>query len=181
MDVAQTNQRAEVPDNQLFERDLQLVARVVVAVDVPPNAGAAEQLHVVTACEQTDVVDLWHAGREKLNRAREQIVAVDSRERVVEGAVDLVQIQVRCGSAGRKPARTVRRSVDGLDEPVKLVGGTSPGREDRPLRADVDDADTVMGVETVSALRGRCRATPREGRAVPNANACSTSGGKAKS
>jgi uncharacterized cupin superfamily protein len=33
-------------------------------------------------CEQADVIDLWHAGREELNRAREQIVAINTRERV---------------------------------------------------------------------------------------------------
>ena len=65
-----------------------------MTIDVATDAGAPEQRYVVMASEQADVIDLRYAGREELDRAREQIVTVDARERVVEGAVDLVKVEV---------------------------------------------------------------------------------------
>ncbi len=117
-------------------------------VDVPADSGACQQAHVVTACEQADVVDLRHSGRPELQRPREQVAVIIAGQRVIEGAIDLVQVHIgRCVS-GCPPRRPAAIDMNGLDEPVELRGAKQPwpGAICR-ISADIDDADPVVGVK----------------------------------
>jgi hypothetical protein len=157
----------------------------VVAVDVAAHAAApAEQRHVVLAGQQAHVVHLRHAGQEELDRARQQVGALVAAQRVEEGAVHLVQVQVRRGGvpvACRLWPRLLAwmRSTSWSSSCRRhqaRVAGAVGG-----VGADVDDADAVVRVEHGQRI-GRAHADPAPQRlGVPKNSACSTSGGSAKS
>src|SRR4051812_1114699 len=95
--VAEPDRREEVPDDGPPQRRIDLVARVAVPVDVPADARAPEQVDVVLPREQAHVVDLRDPRREELEEAGEQVAPVVPAQRVVEGAVDLVQVEIARG------------------------------------------------------------------------------------
>jgi len=64
--VAQPDQLAELRDDGSAQRAEQLVAAVVMPVDVPADTCPAQQLDIVAAREQTDVIDLRYARHEQL-------------------------------------------------------------------------------------------------------------------
>jgi hypothetical protein len=85
------------------ERLLQFVGRIIVAVDVAPNAGAAQEIRVIVACEQPDVVDLRDSWKAALNRARDQVLGIVTAERVVEVSSDAVPVEHRTCSGPVNP------------------------------------------------------------------------------
>ena len=95
MRVAQANELAEPAHHRGRERALDLLTRVVVPIDVAPDARAREQVHVVRAAEQPDVVDLRNAGQEELDRARCEIRLGVASTGVEVRAVDLIEVEVR--------------------------------------------------------------------------------------
>ena len=144
----------ESPHDRTVEGLEYLGGGVVVAIDVTAHTGRSEQFHVVRAGEETDVVDLGGPRQEELDRPRREVALVVASECVVEGAVDLVEIEVRGGGAGGGPAGAAGVLVDGLDQVVDLLGREQPG----PARiagidADIDDPDAVVGVEHVDRIR----------------------------
>src|SRR5205814_2265791 len=88
----------------------------------------------------------------------------------------------------RKPAQvvrvvdgdTLRLRVDGLEEPVRLIGINTPESVDprRPVEclgkeASAKTAELLRGVQTVEVEPDRCRT-----RATPTRGCCSTSGSR---
>ena len=82
-----------------------------------------------------------------ISRASRYAVVVRA-ERVVEGAVHLVEVEVGGGRAGRLPGRPAAVVVDRLDQRVDLLGPEQPGlRRDGGRRPTSIDADAVVRVE----------------------------------
>ena len=163
MRVAQPDQLAELRDDGPAQRGEQLVVAVVMPIDVAADACAAEQLEIVFAREQADVIDLRYAGHEELqSRAR-----AGSRDRRARAR------RRRCSSPGRdRGSMPPRRSRAGSRrrcsrESISTSrsssrGGTRPGSVGiAALRADVDDADAVVRVEHRQRIaRANARASP---------------------
>src|SRR4030095_15107241 len=89
-----------------------LAGRVVVTVDVPPDARTPEQLDIVAAREQADVVDLRDSRHKTLDGACDQILVVATAERVVERAVDLRRVHVARHAAAGQTTLAVAPLVD---------------------------------------------------------------------
>ena len=154
MRVAQPNQRAKLLHDRTLEGVAQLVAPVVVPIDVAADAGTREQLEIVLTREQADVVDLRNARREELDRAREQIVAIVARRERRRRCSSLIEIEVRCGGARREPARAAavaRGSLRRAGRARRAARGRA--RSGRRVRADVDDADAVVRIEHRQRIR----------------------------
>ena len=98
-----------------------------MAVDVATDVGPGEQLEVVGTGECADVVDLWDAWCEELDDARRQVLVVVC-DGVVEGGVDLVEVEVGGGVAGREAGYAAGTFMDSLDQGVDLIGGEQTGR-----------------------------------------------------
>ena len=120
----------------------------MVAVDVAAHAAGFQQRHVVLAGQQAHVVHLRNAGQEELDRARDQVGAVVAAQRVVEGAVDLVQVQVAGGRAGGR--RPVRRGPQ--HQPPAGPAGRVAGQGGRAVRADRAGTRGGGAAERKSAL-----------------------------
>lgn len=78
--------------------------------------------------QETDVIDLRNTGREKLDCAGDEVVVVVAAERVVIGAIHLIEIQVRSCRACCPTALPLRTPVDLLDQIVDCLRFQSPGR-----------------------------------------------------
>ncbi len=128
---------------------VQFRRRVVVAIDVPANACAAQQVEIVRPRQQSAVVDLWHAGSEELEGARNQIFVVTRAEGIVKGAIDLVKIEVAGRGAGGLAARALAALVNRFDEGVDLFGRKQAGQLVLLIsgRADIEHADSIVRVE----------------------------------
>jgi hypothetical protein len=85
-----------------------------------PTPLRLQQRHVVLAGQQAHVVHLRHAGQEELDGARDQVGAIVAAQRVVEGAVHLVQVEVAGGRAGGLAALAAAVGVDHLHQLVEL-------------------------------------------------------------
>ena len=70
----------------------------MVSIYVAADAVRGEQLHVVGAREKADVVHLRNARHEELHRSGDQIALLVAAERVVERAVDLVQVEIEAAA-----------------------------------------------------------------------------------
>ena len=170
-----------------MECGVDLVAAVVVPVDVAPDAAARQQLEAVFSRQQAHLVDLRHAGPEDMDRARHEVGLVVTAEGAVEVAVDLDQIQVAGGCAFGLAAGAAAAGVDAPDEVVELARR----HQARPARAvgarSAGSAPISMMPmptwvsSTVSALAGRIAIQRLSGPAVAANSACSASGGSAKS
>ena len=125
-------------------------------VDVAAHSRPRQKLHIVDSREQTGVVDLRNAGGEELDRTRQQILVVATAERVVEGAIDLVQIEVAGGGPGSFSALPGAALVNGLDQRVDGLGRQQPGARVGVscVRADIDHADAVVCIEYRDRISG---------------------------
>src|SRR6185369_7706672 len=104
MHIPDPQQREQRLNDRTRQFLVQLIGLVMVPIDVAPDASAAEQLQVVAACEQTDVVDLRDSRHEALNRSRDEVLDVLAAERIVERAVDLRRIDIARRTTACAPA-----------------------------------------------------------------------------
>ena len=93
--VPQPDEVDDAPDDGPIQGRLDLVRRVVVAVDGATFAGPLDGSVVVLAGEQADVVDLRDAAGEELDGPRRDVAVVVAAERRVVGAVELVDVDRR--------------------------------------------------------------------------------------
>ena len=135
----------------------QFIRRVVVAIDVAPDTGASQQVHVVGAGQQADVIDLRDARHEALNRARDEVLGVAAAERVIERAVDLRRIDIAGASPLASTALAAAALMDRVDQRVDVALAAarpcSPGRRARRSTSATPMPSCVSS--TVTALRGR--------------------------
>ena len=129
--VAETDQFEKRAHDRALQLIVQFGGRVVVAIDVAADAGAAQQVEIVRSRQQTGVIDLRHAGREELKGARNQIFVVACAEGIVKSAIDLVQIEIAGRGAGGLAARALAAFVNRFHEGIDLFGRQA-GREVRP-------------------------------------------------
>src|SRR5438045_5783661 len=119
MPVAEPDQFQQPSHNRTLKRRSDFAGCVVVPVDVAAHSRPRQKLHIVDSREQTGVVDLRNAGGEELDRTRQQILVVATAERVVEGAIDLVRIEVAAGGPGSFSALPGAAPVNGRDQRVE--------------------------------------------------------------
>jgi len=77
--VAESDEIDQGTHNGPRELSVDLLAAVVVTINVPSFAGPAQLFHVIPAGEEADVIHLWNAGSEELNRARNQVLRLRGR------------------------------------------------------------------------------------------------------
>src|SRR5207253_9037088 len=99
-----------------------LLPRIVVTVNVASHAGAAQEIHVVRAGQQSYIVDLWYAWREEVQRSCEQILPIAAYKRIVKSAIDLIQVEVVRSCACCLMAVVMTALMDGFDELVDFFG-----------------------------------------------------------
>lgn len=118
MFVAEADQFQQVPGNRSGEGFLHFAPTVVVPIDVPTHRYLRQEIHIIAARQQTDVIDLGNARRKELNGTRNQIVTIISAQSIIIGAVDLIQIKVRRRVPGRAPAQTTTFLVNCFNQAV---------------------------------------------------------------
>jgi hypothetical protein len=101
---------------------MDLFAAIVVAVDISSHARAAQEIHVVRAGEQSDVVDLRYAWHEQLQRSCDQILVIALSKCVVKSAIDLIKVEVVRSGAGCLLALVVTALMNRFDERVDFFG-----------------------------------------------------------
>src|SRR6185312_15018551 len=107
MGVPQPDEPEQVLHERLLQRPLDLAAGVEVAIDVAPDARLGQQLHIIAA------------------------------NRIVESAVDLINIQIGGGCAGGETTLSGAVEVNALDELIELRRWNEPRRTTlRSVRAD---------------------------------------------
>src|ERR1700690_1550433 len=149
MAIAEADQREQILDDGPLELRLDFGARIVVAIDVAADTGTCQQLHVVVSGQQSDVINLWNSGQEKLDRTGEQIAALIAADRIEECAVDLVEVEIGGCSSGRLAALAVAALVNALNQFIDLLGRyqARPRTAVGWIGADIDDADAIVGIE----------------------------------
>src|SRR5690348_9784377 len=120
MRVPETNEPDQVLHHGFLQGLFDLPWRVEMPVDVAPDPRFCQQLHVIVAGEQADVIHLGNPRQKELDRTSEQIAEVIATHRIVKGAVDLVQIQIRGGCTRCETTLSAAVQVDLLDELLEL-------------------------------------------------------------
>ena len=139
MGVAQPHKFKQLLHHRAADFPVHLLPGIIVAVDIPALLGFFQQLDVVAAGQQPDVIHLRNTGGEKLNRPGQQIGRVLVSQGGIVGAVDLVNIQIVIG-------RGVVNLFDvGAFGEQRLLGGV-----DFLLRhqiGHIHHADAVVGIQ----------------------------------
>src|SRR5277367_5808525 len=82
-------------------------------------------------------------------------MVIVSTECVVEGAVDLVEVQIRGGRSGRQAALVAAVLVDVFDDAIQFLGRHQP----RPpggvtsIAANIDNANSIVGIKHGHSIR----------------------------
>ena len=119
-----------------------------MAVNIASHAGAAQQIHVVRANQQSDVVDLRYAWCEELQRSRDPILVIALSKRIVKSAIDLIQVEVVRSGAGSLMAFVVTALVDRFHEPVDFFGREQSWNVAAfSISTHIQHTDTVMRVQ----------------------------------
>jgi len=121
--IADSQQRDERFHDGLRQRCLELLGRVVMPVDVTTFARTAQQVEIVGAGQQPDVVDLRDSRQEALDRPRDQIFGITAAEGVLERAVDLGRVEVAGGAAARESALVAAPQMDRFYQRVNRLLG----------------------------------------------------------
>src|SRR5207244_3682948 len=100
-----------------------------------------------------------NARHEALHRTRNQVLIVTASERVVEGTVDLIQIEVVCRSPRGEAASTEASLVNCLHQRVNLVCREEAGLTTLSTGADVEDANAVVRIQDGNRV-GRAELKP---------------------
>ena len=117
-----------------------------MTIDVSTDARSSEEIHVVGASEQADVIDLRDAWREELDRAGNQVLISTASERIEESRVHLIKVKVIRSCTRGSPTLSLAAGMNGFDKLIDFVRR----KESRlALRAssDINDADAVVGIE----------------------------------
>ena len=125
-----------------------------MAIDVATDTARLQQRHIVFASQQSDVINLRYAGEEKLHRARDQVGLVVLPQGIKVGAVDLVEIEVGCGSPGGALALATAVYMNPLNQRRKLRRGNQAREFQVLIGPDVDHADAVVGIENGDGVVG---------------------------
>ena len=121
MCIAETDQIQERTHHGSFEPLVQLGARIVMTIDVTAHTGPSQQIQVIRPGQKPNVIDLGHSRSKELNGTGDQVIIVPAAEGVVEGAIDLIQIQVARGCSGGLPAFAVAPLVNRFDQAVDFL------------------------------------------------------------
>src|SRR5690606_14037956 len=153
--VAEPNQVEQPLHDRTSRRAVDLVPFVVVPVDIASDVSPAEKLEIIAPREQPDVIDLRYARQEELNRPGEQILRIVCSKRIIERAVDLIEIEIPGGRACRSPAFPAAVDMNLLDERIELVVRDESGTAVTIMRigADIEDADAVVRIEHGDGVR----------------------------
>ena len=58
-----------------------------MTVNVAPDTALGQQGHIILACQQTYVINLWHTGGKELDSAGQQIVVVITTQGIIICAI----------------------------------------------------------------------------------------------
>src|SRR4051812_34899116 len=74
--IAKTQEREQRPDHRPRDFLLKIGRGVVAAIDIAPDSGPLQEVHVVGPGQKADVIDLRDAWHEALNRSCDQVLVV---------------------------------------------------------------------------------------------------------
>src|SRR5271166_1527866 len=107
MRIPEADQIQESTHHGVLKSLTQFRARIVMTVDVAARAGPSQQIQVIRTRQEPNVIDLGHPWSKELNGTGDQVIIIPAAEGIVEGAIDLIQIQVVCSCSSGLSALAV--------------------------------------------------------------------------
>ena len=120
------------------------------AVDIAAHARAFNQLQIVVAGKQSNVVHLRFTRHEELDSASDKVLRIVAPQRVVISGVDLIDVQIRSGVPAGAAAAAVGSIMNILYELFYLLVLQEPGSF--AVTCDIQNANAIMCIQHSNAI-----------------------------
>ena len=137
--VAENQQTEQIFYDRTLDFLIDFIQAIVVTVDVAAFFAVLQQLQIVFAGQQADIIDLRNARREALDRPRQQIGGIIVAQSRIVGAVDLIDVQVVVGFRAVDPLQVGALFIKGFNSEIHFFLGKQI--------LHVDDTDAVMRIQ----------------------------------
>src|ERR1017187_1115633 len=156
MGIAQVYKSEQIVYDRIGDSTLDFARREIVTIDVSTDARACEEIHIVGASEQADVIDLRDAWYKELDCAGDQVLISTASESIVESAVDLIEVEVVRSCAGGSPALSLTAGMNSFNKLIDLCAGEEAGLA-LSIGSDINYADPVVRIEHSNGIvRANC-------------------------